>query len=1094
MADPLPSLTGHFGTAPQAFAATDWRVVAHASETLFFQALQAQDIEQNPSEILFGLSPQNASALYQELMRTAADDDRLWSVRKTLQNLSIEEMAAIMHLESIRGFLATGAHVMAERNQRNAHHNAATFDRGKRQEKLHENIRFLKEQGWNAVRMQECLTNIKIWPTFTPHPTKDKSKDGNNLFRRQTAIAENLEPQKRQQALQELVTEMLRTPLTPRAKDSLAEETQTALDAEELYIGGMLDYLEDLQNALDDVYGTNQVNLLAPSLHIDVAPRDWHAGDADGKDVPATILFTKKLHSTQRAVRMNLALLTSANIPATDRERLTDIVAVFEEFERKIAELCKPDVIELIEGLKSTSGVFQKYKDRFVSVFTDTAYRGQTHALGPDLTKAIMDDLSAIARDIDFDPATRSAAWRAVMRHKQVGMSMAREETRHNSEDYHVIFENLFEYLKKHKTGLLEQYIKSRGGIEKLSPDAYASFFYHFMQHHQDKMADWLLASNPDGRPREILERFRVISQCFNHTRMGAAIIAEAQPISVVQQQVLAEAFGIRHLVHVALNEDRKTIENAAENLAIYSRVFGKRNVEDRVAGTTGNGEDASPEAFFCVMDPLSDSQKQLGLFIKGRQRHTKQDLITLSLSEKFRAAVLNKLGTGLSYARGGMSPLAVPRMFLNILSGMHKFSKKTFSEDEKKLLRQMASFVSITHQGRDAGMRLGARGQVYDMLFGLFEEIEASHLVIDDKIDIRAVSPPATKFSINMQQALEHAEEATRQKYKLMREDQSKKPETLGLIRLNMYAKEAGACVVSKFAGVGARKDARSDSGTGAGAPEKDVTELRAIGSNIAIASTEGFFDGSYSLGLFLKEIYHAYKRGDISREDLRDLWNDPFYMQEKFPNAFTALACADYEHGFDQIEGHGGKRWTAKKLQEIEENEYRDIRHNDNLVFHAVLAHDALEATAYMEALGTTAEEGNGVGFDAGPDRIIQALYAQDDTLNSLNFGVRTRARFPDISDIQRHAAKARLSRAIQHEIERRIRDNAIDPRDSRIKKILHHTACAHRAQGPYNMEILLDSTGFGHRPARQPVLSLLRNNAQTPRSESYSPTARP
>src|SRR5262249_4631816 len=149
----------------------------------------------------------------------------------------------------------------------------------------------------------ENYRNKKIWETFTPHPTKDKSQKGEAAFREQTRIADR-DPQDRADAMARLTQSMILSSLTPRIKDTLEDETLDGLNAQEIYNEGMLDYFEDVQFALDEVYGPGAVDFLDENMTLDVSPRKWHGGDADGKPIPATVLFNQRVLGALRAVEI----------------------------------------------------------------------------------------------------------------------------------------------------------------------------------------------------------------------------------------------------------------------------------------------------------------------------------------------------------------------------------------------------------------------------------------------------------------------------------------------------------------------------------------------------------------------------------------------------------------------------------------------------------------------------------------------------------------------------------------------------------------------------------------------------------------------
>src|SRR5262249_21896004 len=147
-----------------------------------------------------------------------------------------------------------------------------------------------------------------------------------------------------------------------------------------------------------------------------------------------------------------------------------------------------------IRDLKSDSDAFRRAKQDFVDAFTSPSYKGSEYKEGPELTGEIMKDLRDIALDAENSSALRRAARRVVLRHKQVGMAMGRQELRHNGAEYEQIFENLYAHLKKIRPEILPAGIKN---LKSLTPQAQGSFLHHLMKEHKESMRGWFLAANP---------------------------------------------------------------------------------------------------------------------------------------------------------------------------------------------------------------------------------------------------------------------------------------------------------------------------------------------------------------------------------------------------------------------------------------------------------------------------------------------------------------------------------------------------------------------------------------------------------------------
>lgn len=1035
--------------ASSRMTSTYWHDIWSHLSSRFDGILNEKANDYDPSAALFGLKHSEVIPIYKNVKAASTRQDRLWDVRQDLSNLSTQELAAIMHYESVRGQLRTESYIIAERNQKNEQAGAEKFDRAARTAQLTRRFQILKAMGYGAADIREMYSERKIWMTFTRHPTKDKSPAGRELFRRLTRIGENFEPDERDVEAANTIGAMLDTPLTPRAKDTYADEINDGIRAQVDYNDGMVDYFWDLENAANAVYGDGALSFIDPNMHLDVAPRKWHGGDTDGDRIPATVLFNQRAVEAHIAVQKNIELLGDAALkllPGYDR--LKPVLETFRQIESGLSPLVQ-DAEALVKA-GSTSEIFRQAKQQFLQAFRGTPYKGDLFERGTLLTQAIMDDMLALSNDPSVDPQIRKAAWETAFLHKQNGMALGRTELRHNGGDYAVIFENLYALLRE--KGLTDS--MSFDKLSKLQDHVQAKFFKDLMDKHgPDQIRDWLYESNSEGWSREILERFSTVSQCFNKKKMGAAIIAEAKGISPIYQQVLAESFGMKGMVHVALNEDQEMIAKAADNLKIYARVFGKRNLIER-----------DGDYYFCVMDPQSDSQRQHGIFIRGLQRLTLQRLIDKGIETGI--AVLEKLGTGCSYARGGFSPKAVTRLFINALTGM-----KDWHQKDKKLLRQMASFVSTTAQGRDIGLRYGTAAQVWDMLADIDANITAAVMVIDKKVQPEIVTPPAAEYTPNMRRFMEEIREKQCRRYNdELRSKQS--INSMGDLRLDLYLSEVSATTISAKSTPGARPPSRNNN---------SIANSRAITLNIANENTETLYDGSYTLGFFLRDMHQAYLDSEITKQDIKMFINDEFYMRQTFSNSMAAMASADYEHGFDQL-SQGHDTWNVGRLCDVEKRNYAGM--GENTAFHAVLANDAVLATAYMEAL-LNIDRGD---FALSEDEIIAKVYNPSDRLNILKFGEQTKKFYPDVQQLQGHLPEKRLSRAVIHEIERRVRlynagsndPQALNPADPEVESLLYHIAGARRNQGPINMNNLLDQPGSGFGSTATPVMDLILQDA--------------
>ncbi len=1053
-------------TNSNAYGSQDWRKIFAQSDILVNRALNRMPHDEQPDSF-FGLTADQVQKLYIKHKSKAEKATCLQDVIQQLTALSLQELSAIEQVQNVRWLARSGAQIMAERNQTNAQNGSEIFDRDARRESLVEDMQTLLDLGWSVEAIKEdFLNHVKFWPTYTPHPTKDKNDTAEkNLYIEQFRIAETYDVKDRNQAMDRLVNEMLRSRLTPAKKDTLKDETLTCFTHLDVYGEGMLDFMEDLQYSLDKVFGEKIIDLTSVDFHMDLAPRDWYAGDADGKEVSAPVLFSKRLQSALIATEKYINIL---DVNTNDKDNpLSDALNFFKDTNKDLQVLC--DNIDEIENSTSSSDVFRSAREDFSKIFQNTIYKGNLGSHGPTHTKKIITDLREVSRDRSLSAVVRGAAIRAVFCHDQLGVALGRQEIRHNGEDLEVIFDNFHRFLVDNA---IVAPLKSIDKFSDLPLDEQSNELRNLVyQHGNPKIQKWLLNSN-NGWSKEILERFKTVGDCFNHNRMGVAIIAESKVISPTKQQVLAEAFKIKHMVHMPLNEDQETIKLAAENFEWYVNRKGRTNLEHRINGVDDDKKGA--KSYFAIMDPQSDSAKQHGWAMQHTQQNAERKLISLSVS--FLQPILKKIGTGMSYARGGIPPEVIPRLFLNSLSGKREFDftggKNLHVDRVKKVLKQMTTFASTTVQGRAAGMLFGTSGQVYDSIRSVVNEMAGVCLAIDKKIDPTLIAPLAVEYEPSTKKILHTLQEECQKIYGDMRSEES--IEDQGNKRIDRYMDATAPMIMAAYTGVGARKAARTGNNDNSKTQKPVLTKQRAIGSNKAFELGGTLADGSYSIGHMLKNLHEQYKEGNVSREDIIKFANDDLYLKKRFSNGFSALASADYQHGYDLISHGNGSWWDVKNICAADN---RGMVNLDELhIQHTKFAVDAIYATSFMEALLQTTDE-VGTGFDKDIDQIITGIYEWTDQVNKLNFGEKTRKKYPAIDNLQVHAQDRILDRAIQFEVERRIDAGDIDPTDPEVSTLLYHIACASQTAGPINLQGVLDQPGMTFGARSEPVFDIIR-----------------
>ena len=1069
---------------------SDQRKIASLFSGEYSEAFDAvSGAEKN--DILFGQSIDDTKTLRIQLKTSATQTTRLIDLTQSLQNNSIDELAAVAHFEGIEGIANTASYVRAARNNESKTYNEDAFieamqgpekvttlknhygisdpKRMARREQYSQHIKNQLALGYTPADIRTQVENRKIWDTFTPHPTKDKNaygQNGLNTLARATAnkIVDGLKT-------------MIGQPLTPRVKDELSDETNTGLHNLNIHIDGAVDYLEDLQWALDDALEENTFDVRDTA--IDVAPRDWYAGDADGKLVPASVLFSKRLQGAQRGAEKYLDILNA--VPETGRGPLAPTIEAFEKLSYRLGKI-ETDP-EKLKGNALKIAI-----DNFDKAFTDAGFRDPSKSIGPNWTGEMMTALREVSENEALSLEARNAARRVTLMHKQVGVSLGRQEIRHSGDDYNQIFQNVYSYLAENPDRVPGLKIKKGTSLEGLSTEQQIEFYkkfigaenrrelLHVANHELDK--DGKEVSKLKGPATEVLARFEVVQKTFNKRRTGVAIIAEANEMSCIQQQILAEAHHIQGMTHCALNEDENTIKDAAKNLGLYLKTTGHNNLQFKIE-EIDQGED-HPKIYVCVMDPASDSHKSWGIGMKSTQNESLAAVSSLGL--EFGVAALEKIGTGCSYARGGFPAEMAPRLHMHALS--KAMDLRNLSETSRKILKRQMSFVSLTIQGRGPGLLRGSRDQVQDALAKIGFEMDAACMAIDGLIKPKDIAPMAVKYSPEMQKFLDEVKQNARTHYHdVMRHELSN--DVLGAKIEDIHVDQTSATMMALLTNVSARKASRDDDDkTIPKLKNKDTGEQRAIGQNVAKEWTGSLYDGWFEVGRVLTQTREAVGNQTIHKSQVKKLAGDEFFLRHECGNAMLALAKADLEEGFDEIAYKKGtlsnERWTVGKVLNAVESNFKGLDEAETR--QAQIAYEGLMASSHMEWLLTEGKAAK-PAEQVSAREIILRVYDENDTLEKTKFGPKTKKKFVKIEDTQQLAQQDKLMRAMTHECERRLRDmasngNHLEEGSEEIQKYRHIAMARRTASGPITMPNLMDTHGVTFGARKEPIVSMIAN----------------
>ena len=462
-------------------ASDKWQDVLQGSKIILNRVLSAYENSNQKPDVLHGLSWKEAVSLYRRYKDQSYAQDRASVLQEQLSTLDKNQIGAIAHLEAMAGMLNAGAHIQAQRNQQNGRHGDAVFNRQLRRETVKENIKTLARV-YKPQEIAQLYKNLSVLMIITPHPTTDKKEPQEKIFADLIAISEQENVKDRDTALERWITKNLEAELIAHEKQSAKEETNAALDQQQLYTDGMIDFLEDVQDAADEVLGGGVIDFTDPEFGTDLAERSWHNTDLDGKRVPASVVLAQRIEGASRATKLYLEILQDLSIPQADADQLSDVRAVFDEMVQKLSPL--EEALDDIRLLDSGSAKYRLAKKTFNQVFTSTPYKNKLYKVGPELSAQIISDMREIVKAEKVSAETSAAIRRVIMAYNQNGMALGRQQFRHDSGDYFntdprkaSILGNLFSYLEERHSEVLQELIPSGKSFDQLRPKNQAYFF-----------------------------------------------------------------------------------------------------------------------------------------------------------------------------------------------------------------------------------------------------------------------------------------------------------------------------------------------------------------------------------------------------------------------------------------------------------------------------------------------------------------------------------------------------------------------------------------------------------------------------------------
>lgn len=1084
-------------------SSSDPRNLFKGLNIIFEQEFLALSESGEQPDVFLGFPAQEIWQEFQDQDKAALRTERQIENFNTAKKIDTKKISALMQPFSVKGMLRTASDFMAERILQNKSKGVEIWTRENRKAALREKFQNLKKIGFSTEDIRRLYSVLKVWPIFTPHPTEDKSEFGDDAFRRLVSIAEQTPVAEREQALRGLVQEMLRNRLTPEKKLTRRGEIDVGLKHKSVWNDGALDWLYDTAEAINEVYGEDTVDYTDQSQTPDIVATSWHNVDVDGKKVPAPVVFVQRLLDAQGGIDEIIMHLKTGDAEDQSAE-VAEVLEYLDNIKSKIDKMCDPENLAILETLDSKNKYYKEQMQVFVDIFEKTPYKGDISPKGPSLPQTLQQDLQSIYKKAKSGTAFHEGVFKTIVHYNINGIATGRQQPRHDHNNYKAIYANLFDYLKKNPKLLGKEAIfyPDGAGFEKLRDDEKSVLLVQLLKNHKKDLGKWFLAANPGGYSDshgddktwlgELLGHIELFEKCFNHRRMGVTVVANAQLMSATMGQVLYQALGIENSIRMDLNEERATIDHAAQKLKFHADNLGIQVLDEQDNAFLREFE----RHYLATKTSYSDSQKGDGLFIRVNQYLSLRKEIALAL--EYLVPVVDQKGGGMEANRGGVSMKVTPRLMLSVIAEvqdrLQRKEKRGFNDEERQILKQMVAFCASTYQGRHPGMSLGTAEQVYDHLDSIEDEVIACHLAIDGKLGMDQVAPKYAKYTSEMKMALAHHQKDAQDEFTEMRSRSILKM-IGGMFRKNRikhYVEQVGAPLLSVFTDISNRSIVRGGSVSGKfNDKASNVHESRAIHWAKVARTTLEHFDVSYTAGLFLRGIAEDYRQGHISKEDLRALWEDPYVTKFIYAQMMSVKPGADPEWGFDKIESDykgqtQDKRWTVGRLFKMHKNEYKNIpaKARDNMAFHGTFVIDDLDFTSHYEALARTVyDDASGPQLDAPYQDIIDHMYDKDDLLNSLKFGKYTREQFPNIDDTAQRAKEMRFVNAAVHAINDRIKDGTINIEDPEIQSMLFNIGMAWRNWSVHNGHIVNDLFGFGARPEMKPALDFIKEHVALP-----------
>ena len=794
----------------------------------------------------------------------------------------------------------------------------------------------MKQTGLSAHQLQKIIGTITNWRTGTPHPTQHLSEVGKQLFRDLIGISK-LPLSERLNKAQKTIDAMFEKEITRQNRMTIQEETISDRKQAKLHRLALKVTYRSLNRALDKYFPTNTPNLLSGSVRMTIRYHTWFGGgDADGKaNADKKALLEGMVGYTHDAIQEHLNDLEYViKLQPSLAQRLKNIFDSLDKVKTRlqtIEEKLLSDNDEL-----SFDTLKQSYRNVYDGLSVDYVKDGD---LSVNSEKEFYVKLTNDLRDAVDNNANGEAKQSLseilfVMRQYKNNFTTAKIEKRANGLIDIEIMNKLFgdkQFQAHFLTGAMARALANRNFTDLSKSEQREMMRYVggeaqndrqiIINHYRRIFPEYL---DDKGFPNQLRERGeRLILRAISPDKFGMDIVAEAQEMSAEYAYFLGEElFGVRKMMHTMLNEDLESLEQAPDFLIDFSEHGGHESIKNAVA------HNPRLELYLKkhgAMLPCSDSVKQLGpgaFFLLAQAIN----LIMKFCVQNYKTVCI-KWGNGQTLTRGGGNAHVPGRLKAQALqwhlNGRHL---KIDEQDDMSILANIM-FSSNTEQGRAADFMSPNADKISYSHQKMIGEMLGRSMELMGLVDRGTYISQVSDFSPGVRRILSSiAKDIMMRGYENFRdavdENGNRVSDSVANLTSNMkIAQDANQAARpdSKIANTPPKNSLASSSKV---KNNRNLYDLRAIGTTIAISHMRSHHDGWFSLGAGLQALHMAFINNEVGYSDLRVFLDDPLWANI-IKNGLRTASMSDIPYLFRKL---NSENWSHSKAMQVGKNVFID------------------------------------------------------------------------------------------------------------------------------------------------------------------------